>query len=71
MYPSWCSARHSSGISCRGRRCGGKAAGRRIELARLLRDPVFRDLKGVPEGNDRPVLLHPPGFLAGDGTSGR
>jgi triacylglycerol lipase len=40
-----------------------------IELTRLLRDPVYRDLHGVPDGEDSPVLLI-PGFLAGDGTLG-
>jgi triacylglycerol lipase len=40
-----------------------------LELARLLRDPVYRDLAGVPEGDDAPVLLI-PGFLAGDGSLG-
>jgi triacylglycerol lipase len=40
-----------------------------IELARLLRDPVYRDLRGLPDGEDKPVLLI-PGFLAGDGTLG-
>ncbi len=35
-----------------------------LELARLMRDPVWRG-EGVPPGNDRPVLLV-CGFLAGD-----
>lgn len=39
-----------------------------IELARLLRDPVYRGV-GVPGGDGRPVLLI-PGFLAGDNSLG-
>ena len=35
-----------------------------LELARLLRDPVFRG-QGVPHGDGRAVVLA-PGFLAGD-----
>jgi triacylglycerol lipase len=34
------------------------------ELSALLRDPVFRG-RGVPHGDERPVLLI-PGFLSGD-----
>jgi len=34
------------------------------ELAALLRDPVFRG-RGIPRGDERPVLLL-PGFLSGD-----
>jgi triacylglycerol lipase len=37
-----------------------------LELARLLRDPVWRG-DGVPRGDGRPVVLL-PGFLAGDQT---
>jgi triacylglycerol lipase len=39
-----------------------------IELAALRRSPVFHH-RGVPSGDDRPVLLI-PGFLAGDGSLG-
>ena len=38
-----------------------------LELARLLADPIFRDQRGVPRGDGRPVVLL-PGFLAGDQT---
>ncbi len=41
-----------------------REAGIGLELAALLRDPVWRGA-GVPHGGDRPVLLI-PGFLAGD-----
>jgi pimeloyl-ACP methyl ester carboxylesterase len=37
-----------------------------IELAALLRDPMFQG-RGVPDGGGRPVLLI-PGFLASDDT---
>jgi triacylglycerol lipase len=37
-----------------------------LELARLLRDPVWRG-DGVPRGDGRPVVVL-PGFLAGDQT---
>ena len=37
-----------------------------LELAALLRDPIFRG-DGVADGRGRPVLLI-PGFLAGDGS---
>ncbi len=39
-----------------------------LEAAGLVRDPVWRG-RGVPRGDDRPVLLI-PGFLAGDGSLG-
>ena len=39
-----------------------------LELAALLRDPVFRHV-GVSGGQGRPVMLI-PGFLAGDGSLG-
>jgi pimeloyl-ACP methyl ester carboxylesterase len=39
-----------------------------LELAELLRDPVFRDVDPAT-GGERPVLLV-PGFLAGDGSLG-
>ena len=39
-----------------------------LELAALLRDPVFRDVD-PDAGGERPVLLV-PGFLAGDGSLG-
>jgi pimeloyl-ACP methyl ester carboxylesterase len=39
-----------------------------VELAQLRRSPVFRG-HGVPDGEDRPVMLI-PGFLAGDGSLG-
>lgn len=39
-----------------------------IELAGLLRDPIYRGA-GVPAGDGRPVLLI-PGFLAGDNSLG-
>src|SRR5918997_5893138 len=39
-----------------------------VEAAALLRSPVWRG-RGVPRGEDRPVLLI-PGFLAGDGSLG-
>jgi pimeloyl-ACP methyl ester carboxylesterase len=38
-----------------------------LELARLLGDPVYRPLAGLPRGDGRPVVLL-PGFLAGDRT---
>lgn len=38
-----------------------------LELARLLRDPVYVARSGVPRGDGRPVVLL-PGFLAGDRT---
>jgi len=38
-----------------------------LELARLLGDPVYAGLAGVPRGDGRPVVLL-PGFLAGDRT---
>lgn len=39
-----------------------------LELAELLRDPVFRDVD-PQTGDGRPILLV-PGFLAGDGSLG-
>lgn len=39
-----------------------------LEVAQLMRDPVWRGL-GVEPGQGRPVLLI-PGFLAGDGSLG-
>jgi hypothetical protein len=39
----------------------------RLELGRLLSDPVLYGGGGVPRGDGRPVVLM-PGFLAGDQT---